>query len=68
MSQGAAVIHGTLMGFIVVGFSWMKLFFRPAQGTRSDDLEIMRPDQRKQAFRCDRCGGVFVDQQPWLPQ
>lgn len=66
MDEGAAVLHGTTIGFFVIGFSWMKLFFRPP-GARywKNDLEIMNPDQRKAAHRCGRCGGMFIEQLPW---
>jgi hypothetical protein len=66
MQEGSAVIHGTTLGILLIGFSWMKLFFRSsgARGWR-EDVEVQRPDERRQAHRCGKCGGVFVELVPW---
>lgn len=67
MEEGAAVIHGTAIGILIIGFSWMKLFFRPPEARFwKNDVEVMSPDQRKIAFRCNQCGGLFIEQTPWM--
>ena len=64
MQRGAAVIHTTILGFLLIGLSWQKLFFRPPGGFARHDVEVMNPDQRRIAFRCPECGGMFVTAKP----
>jgi hypothetical protein len=67
MVEGAALLRGTFWGFVSVGFSWMKLFFRPDDGNWKSDLEILNPEQRKIAYRCPHCSSLFIDERPWIP-
>ena len=60
MERGAAVIHTTTLGFLLFGLSWQKLFFRRPGGVPRDDIEVLNPDQRRVAFRCPKCAGIFV--------
>jgi hypothetical protein len=66
MSPGSAVIHGTTLGILVIGWSWMKLFFRPP-GSRfwKNDLQVMTPEERRVAYRCEGCAGLFIEQTPY---
>jgi hypothetical protein len=67
MSEGAAQMHGTLLGFLSVGLSYQKLFFRAHEAKRSEEVSILASGERAKAYRCPKCGGVFIAQPPWVP-
>jgi hypothetical protein len=67
MDEGAALIRGTVWGFIVVGFSWMKLFFRPEGGDWRSDVVVFSPEHRKVAYRCPKCASVLIEEAGWIP-
>jgi hypothetical protein len=64
MEKGSAVIHTTTAGLFLMGFSFQKLFFRRPGARPRDDISVMGRDQRRVAFRCAKCGGMFVSSTP----
>jgi hypothetical protein len=68
MEKGAAVIHTTTIGFLLVGLSWQKLFFRRPGARIRDDIEVMNPDQRRVGYWCPACRGMFVSSVPTAPE
>ena len=64
MWRGRAQVHGTVAGFLLVGLSWMKLFFRSDSSPR-EVLPILAPGGRHEAFYCPRCRSCLVTSAPW---
>jgi hypothetical protein len=58
MQVGVASIHGTLLGFLVIGFSHQSLWFRP-DGARKE-VEALVPRVDCPAQSCGRCGAVLL--------
>ena len=67
MEEGVALMHGTLLGFFVIGVSYMKLFFRRRGDSRKNETSLFNSDERLVAWSCPRCKGTFLEQPPWLP-
>jgi len=57
MSGGCASLQYTFWGFLTAGFSSLTLFFRETRGKR---IAVVKPGDARPAFRCGRCGGLFV--------
>ena len=67
MIEGDAEVHGTAIGFLVWGGSYQKLFFHAKGAKRQEETAILASGERCSAFRCKNCGGLFVQQPPWVP-
>jgi predicted RNA-binding Zn-ribbon protein involved in translation (DUF1610 family) len=57
--QGDASVHGKLFGFLLIGLSHMKCFFK-AKGALLEEQTILKPHQRKRAFYCPHCSATLI--------
>lgn len=58
MTRGSVAITGSWKTFLLVGFSYMSLFFREAGSGRR--IKILRPDKQRMALRCGDCGFLIT--------
>jgi hypothetical protein len=58
MSEGTARIQGTFWRFLLVGASWMALFFFPRDA--KEKIQVLAPWQDREARYCKECGAVVV--------
>lgn len=59
MREGTILIKGTIVGFLIIGLSWMKLFFSP-DDDQKNEFPVLRPVESKRSFYCPDCRGVFM--------
>jgi hypothetical protein len=58
MEAGKVVVHGTLLGFLIIGFSYQHCWFQPADGSSE---QIVVPNGGKpEACCCKGCGFVGI--------
>lgn len=57
LESGEAKIHGTLTGFLFVGFSYQNLYFKPESG---EEIEVLGSRESTPAMRCEECGVVTL--------
>ncbi len=64
LSRGFARIRPGVLVFLVYGFSWMKLVFRP-DDAGSGEAVVLSSGERALSFRCAQCGMVAITRAPW---
>ena len=57
MSSGVAVIQESILGFLLVGLSWMRLLFR---GNNKQESVLLKPWIHKASHYCSSCGTFIV--------
>jgi hypothetical protein len=57
MEPGRCEIRGTLLGFLMIGFSWKHLYFH---GRQSGKHVMLHSTSQAGAHRCSQCGGLFL--------
>ncbi|GMU22990.1 MAG: hypothetical protein AMXMBFR13_30740 [Phycisphaerae bacterium] len=62
MERGSAFIEGTLLGFLLIGFSHQHLWFQGEDETRWSRHRIMPSGGTCTAFRFAACKAVLVTQ------
>jgi len=67
MIEGDAELHGTFVGYLLVGWSYQKLFFHAKGAHRTRETSALQTGERAVAWRCESCAGVFIEQPPWIP-
>lgn len=67
MTEGDAELHGTFIGFLVWGGSYQRLFFHAKGAKRTKETSILASGERCLAFHCPSCGGLYLQQPPWIP-
>jgi hypothetical protein len=63
MQRGSAAIQDTPLGCLLVGMSWMKLFFRADDTNASHP--VLKPGERLESYICRRCNVVVLTPLPW---
>lgn len=58
LKSGEATIHGTVTGFLYVGFSHQNLYFKSESG---EEIEILGSREYTPAMRCEECGVVTLN-------
>ena len=58
MEVGEARIQGSFFRFLIIGFSWMALFFIPS-GARKK-VQVMSPWVDRRAHHCPECGALLI--------
>lgn len=58
MKKGLAEIHGTTLGFLLVGFSYENLYFR---AENEDEIRILESGCSTQSLRCENCEIVILN-------
>ncbi len=58
LKSGEATIHGTVTGFLFVGFSHQNLYFKPESG---EEIEVLGSRESTPAMRCEECGVVTLN-------
>ena len=58
MTPGTVDIHGNSLGFLLVGFSWQELYFKPEPDAKAES--ILAPSETRYAFRCPACRLVVI--------
>ena len=58
LKSGEASIHGTMTGFLFVGFSYQNLYFQPESGK---EIEVLGSRESTPAMRCEACGVVTLN-------
>lgn len=62
MKPGAAVVRGTVAGFLICGLSYMRLYFESDDALgRRQKSDVLGPRKPRQAWRCPACGAVLID-------
>ena len=63
LERGSVSVHGTLVGFLFVGFSVQHCFFKPRDGK---EQVVLTSRNRRRGFRCKACGfvGMFGEESP----
>lgn len=65
MISGQSRIHGTFGGFLIYGFSYENLYFKPDSG---EEIKILGSTETSSALRCVKCGTVILNfEQPEPP-
>ena len=59
MILGHTKIKGSLLGFLVIGLSWMELFFYPSEEPK-DRIQLLEPSDRKLSYFCPACKSVLI--------
>lgn len=67
MTEGDVELHGTALGFLIVGWSYQKLFFHAKDSPRKREASALQTGERAVAWRCNTCAGVFIEQPAWAP-
>jgi DNA-directed RNA polymerase subunit RPC12/RpoP len=62
--RGYVQIHGTALGFLFVGWSYVKFFFKPDNG-RTPETPFLGWRQKHVAYRCLGCGDMVVTPHLW---
>ena len=62
LELGTTSVHGTLLGFLVVGFSLQQCWFRSAE-TGKEQM-VVSPLDSLAACRCKGCGTLMVAARP----
>lgn len=57
LEQGFVSVHGTLLGYLLVGMSYQHCWFK---GDESGDEVVLKSRERRQAFKCQACGFVGI--------
>ena len=69
MTEGKVVVHGTLGGFLTVGFSHQHCWFQPLDGSKEEKIVhspaglLSLPSKKESeptGFRCDECRAVLI--------
>ena len=58
LKSGQATIHGTVVGFLVFGFSHQNLYFKTDTG---EEIKILGSNKSTPAMRCENCGIVTLN-------
>ena len=58
LKSGEAKIHGTMTGFLFVGFSHQNLYFKSELG---EEIEVLGSNECTPAMRCEECGVVVLN-------
>lgn len=58
LKSGQATIHGTVVGFLVFGFSHQNLYFKTDTG---EEIKILGSGKSTPAMRCENCGIVTLN-------
>lgn len=58
IKNGVANIHGTMTGFLFVGFSYQNLYFKPESG---QEMKVLGSRESTPAMRCQDCGVVILN-------
>jgi predicted RNA-binding Zn-ribbon protein involved in translation (DUF1610 family) len=56
MVKGVAQVRGTIIGFLVFGFSSQDLYF----DRDNSSSMVLYSRQKKNAFQCPKCQGVYI--------
>jgi hypothetical protein len=64
MQRGFTHVRSTLGSFLFYGLSWMKLAFVP-DAQQVGEVDVLKPGERRVAYRCYRCGLLTVTSSPW---
>ena len=66
MEPGQAQVKGTLLGFLIIGFSHQNLYFRSAEGGVNE--KIIRSGGKRSGYYCRQCQGLFIEggRDPWF--
>lgn len=59
LQRGRVQIHGTLVGFLLIGLSYTHLFFTPASDPEGETV-VLPWKARQIAYRCLGCGALAV--------
>ncbi len=57
MEKGTARVHGTVVGFILFGFSYQHLWFEHSSG---NEERILASNEQCPGYRCPECLAVFI--------
>ncbi|WP_068475845.1 hypothetical protein [Saccharicrinis aurantiacus] len=62
--HGTARIHGTMFGFLFVGFSYQNLYFQP---NNEREYKVLGPNMPVQAMICKNCETLVLSQENYKP-
>lgn len=57
MAEGEVVIKGSVLGFLLIGLSWMRLLFT---GSDKRSVVVLKPWIRKSSLLCLSCKTVII--------
>jgi predicted RNA-binding Zn-ribbon protein involved in translation (DUF1610 family) len=62
MRRGHLTVRGTIVGFLLIGFSAQNLYFRwRGRGdSKHQDVKLIESGGTKTAFHCGKCGAVLA--------
>ena len=63
MLAGTFKVDNTFWRFLLTGWSWQGLFFRPGQPADGQSKsEVLGPGYERQGWRCEECGTSVLGQ------
>ena len=67
MTSGYIKIKGSLLGLVIIGLSWMQLFFYP-DGNKKKRIALVEPYEKKVSYYCSICKSVFITKKDINPK
>jgi hypothetical protein len=60
MIHGKAAVHSSLLGTLVVGFFWQRLWFYP-DDENHEVRKVLASGRASPAWECVKCGAVVIE-------